>query len=250
MIKCYKSQFMIDQRQKQLFLKRDSQVVLIEPKADLSEAEALELFRFIKDNHKVFNLEPKSSSLEGFPFEFEAKGKVVLFPGSFSPWHEGHEACVRNLPDDSLVVVMPDHNPWKEVREGSLWQETKEIWQALGKIQDDCPQLHISLYLGFLGLKQKNPTITWLRNVTPKEKWLLMGEDTFLNLHRWTHGDEVLMELDGLYVCPRAKPQEKVLEQKEFLIKEFNSALKIEFLAPHKYEHYSSTWLREKAKKS
>lgn len=242
----------VSNQQIYLLSSSDDQQIAVErqlgPDMVLSHEEAQEVFHFFKENHNLFQA---GSELQlEFPFEPLEGDKVVLFPGSFSPWHEGHEACVRNLPAGSQVIVMPDHNPWKEVREDSLWQEACDIWQALKGIKKDCESLKLSLFLGFLGLKQKNPTITWLRKVAMKEKWLLMGEDTFLSLHKWTHGDEVLQELTGLYVCPRAKPQEKVLAQRDHLIANYNKELRIEFLAPHAYELYSSTWLRQKAKKS
>lgn len=171
--------------------------------------------------------------------------KVVFFPGSFSPWHKGHQACLLNLPEGESVVVLPDFNPWKEVRDKGLWSEVQEIWKGLIEISKERPDLSISLYLGFLCNQAANPTVEWLPMAIGSRKWLLMGEDTFLGLDKWKRALDVLSALEGIYVCPRAIDEGTVLTQKEKLEELSKQELKIEFLEAHPYQNYSSTWARK-----
>ncbi len=233
-------------REGHIYFKRDNETeVLLGQDLILNDLEALEFFQFIKENHNLFH---KSRSLfeNCRPFTPLKGEKIVLFPGTFSPWHEGHEACVVNLPDHSQVAVIPDYNPWKDVRDTDLWKEVCAIWSGLEKInlkECDEKKINVSLYLGFLTLKEKNPTISWLGSIPFKEKWLLMGEDTFLNIDKWSEAKELLSQLTGLYVCPRAENKASVLSQRSNL-QSFAKELQIEFLEPHPYQHYSSTYLR------
>lgn len=230
-------------REGHIFLKRnkDPEIQLV-PEVSLDRSESSEFFQFIADHHNLFHKERLDFS-GCRPFAPLIGEKVVLFPGTFSPWHEGHEACIANLPKGSQVAVIPDYNPWKDVRRTNLWHEACAIWKGVEKLSG----LNISLYLGFLLLKEKNPTISWLTQIPFQEKWLLMGEDTFLNIHKWSQADEVLSELSGLYVCPRAENKETVLAQREEILSlRGEKSFEIVFLAPHPYQHYSSSYLREK----
>ncbi len=253
-----------------LFQKREGKELLLSPNLDLNEEEAQELFELCRQYQSLFRsqVSPKSAGfLDLELLKMPQVPSVVLFPGSFSPWHKGHEACLLNLPQGKSVIVLPDFNPWKEVREVGLWAEVQEIWQGLQKVQSKRRDLNIYLYLGFLAGESSNPTIQWLPQVYAEERWLLMGEDTFLSLHKWKNANEVLGALSGLYVCPRAVDTDRVLKQRERLLQDVRederehereherkangpSPLAIEFLAPHPYQNYSSTWARQKKKSS
>jgi len=174
---------------------------------------------------------------------FKNLEEVLFFPGSFSPWHKGHSTCLKNAPDMPTVVI-PDHNPWKEIRDTSPWQEVQAIWRDVLSMEKKSP---VSLYLGFLSQQKKNPTVTWLPQVPVEKKWLLMGEDSFLNIHQWQNIEVLLNSLSGLVVCPRGQKQEEISRQREFIQRRLSGhSLDIKFLPPHPYEHLSSSTLRKR----
>lgn len=226
------------------------------PQTDLSSSQAQKVFELCRQNQALtvgFATE-KSVDLDvsHVNLAMPESEKVIFFAGSFSPWHKGHRACIENLPKSAetiqSLVVLPDFNPWKEVREEGLWPEVQDIWLALQELTRERGDLCISLYLGFLAEKATNPTVDWLPQAIGKKKWLLMGEDTFLNLHKWKKASNVLAALEGIYVCPRAAEEESVLSQKKMLLETYNKNLMIDFLEPHPYQNYSSTWARKHKK--
>lgn len=238
------------------------------PENDLTSAQAQEVFKFCRLNQALRgSLRDSSTGLLGQKGQVDQatnagevslalpkSEKVVFFPGSFSPWHKGHLACISHLPKAlekkkeqgaiQNIVVLPDFNPWKEVREEGLWPEVQEIWRGLKEVSSEREDLRISLYLGFLCEKTTNPTVEWLPQAIGSQRWLLMGEDTFLNLHKWKEARKVINSLEGLYVCPRAADEASVLSQKKELQASYKKELTIEFLSPHPYQNYSSTWAR------
>lgn len=204
---------------------------------------------FLDSAHHMELLEGESEEDNlGFPFQKLKEEKVILYPGSFSPWHKGHLACLKALPklsnEQHQVVVIPDYNPWKELRETNLKDEVLTIWDSLSLLRGRREDIQLGLYLGFLANRKKNPTVEWISKVRAKEKWLLMGEDSFLKVHEWYKAKELLTLLKGIYVVPRGENRELVQAQKEHLFQNFDPALIVEFLEHHPYEEYSSTYLR------
>ncbi len=218
----------------------------LSPDSELSEQEFEDLVGMVMDRWTL-DLEAGEKC---YPFSLPLDHEEIIFyPGSFSPWHEGHGACVRNAPAHLPLIVMPDHNPWKDIRKNNLWSEVRGIWHDLNNIKEKNPRRELSLYLGFLSLKKRNPTVSWMRyfceNWPNKKVWLLMGEDTFLSLHEWYRAEELLSLLHGLYVCPRGESKIEVQKQMENLQEMAQKPLLIEELASHAFEHISSTFLRK-----
>lgn len=147
--------------------------------------------------------------------EWIGKGKVQfedhilgLFPGSFNPWHEGHSECLQRSHIEKVLVV-PDCNPWKEnMGERNLWKEFKEL---AGQLRET----PYALYPGFWGSAEKNPTSSWLPGVSVKEKYLIMGADTFMELHRWKNPDIILGNLTGIKVLGRKVEESNLYLQKK-----------------------------------
>lgn len=215
---------------------------------ELTDKQFEELIGFAQDWWSLDQV----SSAQAFPFSLPKEDELIFYPGTFAPWHKGHGACLRNAPTELPLVVMPDHNPWKNVRKENLWHEVQAIWDDLSAIKKEDPKRKLSLYLGFLPLKKRNPTVSWMsyfcENFPQKKVWLLMGEDTFLSLHEWYQAEKLLNLLHGIFVCPRGEEKEKVYTQRENLVSLSETPLLIEELAPHRYEHFSSSFLRKSTK--
>ena len=171
------------------------------------------------------------------------KDEWVFFGGSFFPWHSGHQACLQLLPDDKTCFVLPDCNPWKEVRELDPVLTTIEL---AGKIKFKANQFLVPT---FLFDQKKNPTVEWiedLRKKYPAKKLsLLMGFDSFLNLSTWIRPEELLPMLHTVYVVSRL---EKDSEQQSAAdeIRKVYPDLTVVFLGHHQHENLSSTNLRKK----
>ncbi len=212
----------------------------ITPTIELNDSRAREVCSFLGELHPVFAEEVLELDELYKPFcpalsEF-SKG-VILFPGSFSPWHKGHEACAlaqRQTP----VVIIPDFNPWKKLREDSIWSELKSLWNF------SRGNSGVSVFPGFLAMNEKNPTVSWLPKLSIDEKWLLMGDDSFLSLDKWKDSQLLITSLKGVLVCPRLGDQD-ALNRQAVQLKE-HSELEVRFLPPHDFQQLSSTKIRQK----
>ena len=164
--------------------------------------------------------------------------EIIFFGGTFSPWHEGHSACLKLLPENKTTIVLPDHNPEKcfEMRSKENLEEMIRPHLKRGEI----------LYTGFLELKVSNPTYEWIdlisRNYPEKELSLLIGFDQFLNIHRWKEPFSLLKNLSHLYVVSRMDTDAKKLQM--VILKNFNPELKVHFLGGHDFEEVSGSKLR------
>ena len=181
-------------------------------------------------------------------FEFDdltnAK-EIVFFGGSFNPWHEGHTTCIQLLSPHLPVVIIPDHNPFKDVvLDNDKLTSPASIIQRVQHLNRN-----IFIYDGFLKLNQQNPTYKWIREVKeqlPMTKLsLLLGYDNFKSMHEWNEIKSLLADLKTIYVASRLENDREhaVVIQR---LKDINPSLTIELLGHHKYEHLSSTEFRSK----
>lgn len=179
-----------------------------------------------------------------FQFDDLASSKeIVFFGGSFNPWHEGHTTCIRLLPKHLPVVIVPDHNPFKDLVEDKNKLSSPEyIIKNLTSLNRN-----IFMYDGFLKLNQKNPTNRWIAEVKqhmPMSKLsLLIGYDTLRNMPTWIEIEPLLKNLSCIYVASRL---EKDAEHQENIktLTDINPSLKVIMLGHHEHEHISSTKLR------
>lgn len=165
------------------------------------------------------------------------KDSVTFFGGSFNPFHEGHRACLDLCPEKNILIV-PDRNPFKSQSESS------PVFDDFQKLAESLKETTYSLYPGFLGLNEINPTSSWLPNVRISEKNFLMGDDSFMSLLSWKNPDILLNAITKLYVVPRSFKREDYLQQ-EIELKKINPNLDIHYLADHPYKNISSTSLRK-----
>lgn len=167
----------------------------------------------------------------------EIKEEAVFFGGSFNPWHIGHQACLDICPGKNIIVV-PDSNPFKE-RPGDLncpWEQYLELCLKL-------KETPYSVYPGFCGIDEPNPTVGWLPLVKLERKSFLLGDDSFLAFPSWKDYKALIQSLDTLYVVPRKGSAEELERMREELLK-LNPILTISLLEHHAHEDVSSTMLR------
>jgi nicotinate-nucleotide adenylyltransferase len=169
-------------------------------------------------------------------------GEWVFFGGSFNPWHRGHQACLNMLPEDKLCFILPDRNPLKELTRlepvSTIIELVKNI--KFGKNHFIAPT--------FLLDHQKNPTVSWiekLRQDFPQKKLsLLMGFDSLKGITDWVRVEDLLNNLDTLYVVSRLEDDQERLEI-TLPLQKLSPKLHIEFLGRHEFEEISSTKIRE-----
>src|SRR5690606_33083839 len=161
----------------------------------------------------------------------------------FHPWHAGHSECLRLLPRDKKLIVIPDHSPHKELTTSdNKFSTPSDILKELQTFSKD-----IYLFDGFWHLNKVNPTVVWveeLKNAFPSLAIsLLIGFDSFKTITEWTNSEFLLNSLYTLYIVSRleTKEEEEIFSKK---IKKINPQLQLKFLGHHPYEHISSTKLR------
>jgi nicotinate-nucleotide adenylyltransferase len=170
--------------------------------------------------------------------------EVVFFGGSFNPWHEGHSSCIELMPKNIPIVVVPDHNPFKElVKSNNKLTTLKSLDNKLSTFEN-----HTYIFSKFFEMNEKNPTSVWVqevRNTYPNLKIsLLMGYDSFISLDKWINSSELLNNLENIYVASRMDDSEAKTSQIELLKR--ISRVNIIFLGNHDFEHLSSTDIRNK----
>lgn len=210
---------------------------------DLSPSDARNLVDFASARYPV---SPDYENLRSLCPDLvvgQDKEEWVFFGGSFYPWHSGHQACLQLLPDEKTCFVIPDRNPWKELRDVDPVLTTIEL---AGKIKFKTNQFLVPT---FLLDHKKNPTVEWMgrlkKDYPEKKLSLLMGFDSFLNLPTWTRAEELLPLIHRVYVASRLENDEQQSEALE-KIRKTCPTLDVIFLGHHQHENLSSTNLRKK----
>lgn len=166
----------------------------------------------------------------------------VFFGGSFNPWHQGHSACLKLLPVEKTLFIVPDRNPLKE--DSSLDPVSSLIKLSFkAKIIGD----HF-LVPTFLLQKNKNPTVEWMEKLKPKvpnkKLSLLMGFDSLVSIPKWVRPNDLMKLLERIYVVSREENEQEKTE----ILKRFESnpeMPELVFLGHHPHEKISSTKLRK-----
>jgi nicotinate-nucleotide adenylyltransferase len=174
----------------------------------------------------------------------ETSKELVFFGGSFNPWHEGHSSCINLMPKNLPIVVIPDHNPFKEI------VKSNDKLTSLTNLKETLSTFENKTYLfsSFFEKNEKNPTSTWVQQIKeqyPKLKIsLLMGYDSFISLDKWIDTDKLLNNLENVYVASRMDDT----EAKSLQIRALKQIadINIVFIGNHDFEHISSTNLRAK----
>ncbi len=177
--------------------------------------------------------------------KFDSRFKeIVFFGGSFNPWHSGHGSCLSLMDKDKLIIVMPDHNPFKDVtKEENRFSSLTDIKKEL-KIRPE----NTYLFEGFIQDANHNPTHNWLRQVKdsfPNLKLsLLMGFDSFMSIDKWIEAKQIIKDTSCIYVASRLDNKE-ARQSQYYLLKSMDSDIEVDFIGHHDYEHLSSTEIRK-----
>ncbi len=178
-------------------------------------------------------------------YEFPLASDVLFYGGSFEPWHQGHEACVRLAPNDMTLIVCPDRNPHKPLKTDidilKHYYAIKKALSSMGR------PFHI--HPGFLLRAEANPTVGWilrLKHHRPDLRiHLLMGYDSFRSLSKWTRAEDLMKLVSGLQVVSREENDEEHNKDSSFPL-QANPNITIRFLGHHAFESISGTELRKK----
>lgn len=168
---------------------------------------------------------------------------ISFYGGSFNPWHKGHQSCVKLGCQKSPVVIIPDHNPKKPLRLGDeRFTDLSEIKTSISGIRN------AKIYSRFYEEERRNPTHQWFgeirKNFPEKRLGLVLGFDSFLGINSWSNSEKLLKDLDFLHVVSRGESIAQAAFQTQAIKRSFGH-LKIDMLGRHRYEAFSSTFLRE-----
>ncbi|WP_417336714.1 hypothetical protein [Halobacteriovorax marinus] len=166
--------------------------------------------------------------------------QVTFFGGSFNPWHEGHSECLRRCPSENILII-PDRNPWKsELEKECYFKSFKELCLKFS----DSPY---SVFPGFYGLEEGNPTVDWLPRTIFKNKSLLIGDDNFTSFSKWKDYKELLNHLDTIFVLSRNHSMKEIEQTAQDLLA-INDSISLSVLGEHDFMDLSSTKIRAQKK--
>ena len=185
---------------------------------------------------------------------------LLFFGGSFDPVHIGHLILARDAKEYfgyQKVVFIPAYlSPFKACHSAPPQDRVEMLKLATRGI----PYFEVETYEVDKGGKSYTiDTVLYLREKyrLPKVDWL-MGDDTFLSLHRWHRAGELLQYLQPVVLLRNSSPQEvrryaretlglenlklytaRRLEISSTEIRErIRRGLDISFLVPHPVEVY------------
>jgi len=135
---------------------------------------------------------------------------LLFFGGSFDPVHIGHLILARDAKEYfgyQKVVFIPAYlSPFK-ARHSAPPQDRVEMLKLATR---GIPYFEVETYEVDKGGKSYTiDTVLYLREKyrLPKVDWL-MGDDTFLSLHRWHRAGELLQYLQPVVLLRNSSPQE------------------------------------------
>lgn len=167
----------------------------------------------------------------------------VFYGGTFDPWHRGHQSCLDLIPDEKICLILPDRNPQKKFRE---LDPVSAILEISTKARFKKNQF---LVPSFLLDDRKNPTIEWIEKIKhefPNDKRsLLMGFDSFSQIKTWIRFEDLLNDLQTIYVVSRMETEEE-REISTQDVKSSTKELNVVFLGRHRFEDLSSTDIRKR----
>lgn len=164
----------------------------------------------------------------------------TFYGGSFNPWHEGHDECLKRSLSQNIIIV-PDRNPWKEN------QEQKCFFKSLKEILLRFENTPYSVFPGFYGKESSNPTVSWIGKTLIKKRGLLMGDDNFCQIFKWQNSQDLLAMLSKIEVLNRNHTLEEVTKIESEILKN-HSTISIDLLGDHPHMDLSSTRLRNSNK--
>lgn len=131
--------------------------------------------------------------------------KIGLYFGSFNPVHTGHliiASHVLNETDiEKIWFVVSPQNPFKE--ESGLLNEFHRLHLVRVATEDDNRIKATDIEFGLPKPSYTVNTLAWLREKYPEHEFcIIMGSDSFQNLHKWKNYEVIIRDHD-IYVYNR-----------------------------------------------
>ena len=131
--------------------------------------------------------------------------KIGLYFGSFNPIHIGHLLIANHVVNETDIekiwFVVSPHNPFKQ--EHSLLNEYHRLHLVNLAIDGDIRFKAVDIEFSLPKPSYTINTLTWLSEKYPEHEFcILMGSDSFQNLHKWKNADAIIKHY-AIYVYNR-----------------------------------------------
>lgn len=131
--------------------------------------------------------------------------KIGLYFGSFNPIHVGHLIIGKHIINSGLAekvwFVVSPQNPLKKAN--SLLNENDRLHLVRLAIEDDVDFKADNTEFQLPRPSYTIDTLTYLKDKYPQHNFLVvMGSDSFLNLHKWKNAD-LLLKNYGIIIYTR-----------------------------------------------
>lgn len=132
--------------------------------------------------------------------------KIGLYFGSFNPIHHGHLIVANYLLNETDIekvwLVVSPQNPFKQ--EHSLLNEYHRLHLATLATEHDTRIKASDVEFSLPRPSYTIDTLVYLKEKYPQHEFcIIMGADSFQNLHRWKNYSALVRDHD-IYVYPRA----------------------------------------------
>ncbi len=131
--------------------------------------------------------------------------KIGLYFGSFNPIHIAHLIIANHVVNETDIekiwFVVSPHNPFKQ--EHSLLNEYHRLHLVSLAIEGDTRFKSVDIEFSLPKPSYTINTLTWLSEKYPEHEFcILMGADSFQNLHKWKNSDAIIKHY-SVYVYKR-----------------------------------------------
>jgi len=147
------------------------------------------------------------------------KKKLLLFGGSFDPPHFGHmfalQAAIKDINPDKVLIVPCRIQPIKGALVASPAHRIK-MCTIMAREFENC---HVSDYeIMKRGINYTIETLDDFRDAYPKyEIYFLMGDDEFLQIHKWKDYKRILSEYNLIISQRYGLTNEDKVKYKEYI---------------------------------
>ena len=131
--------------------------------------------------------------------------KIGLYFGSFNPVHAGHLIIASHILNETDIekvwLVVSPQNPFKQ--ENGLLNEYHRLHLVRLATEQDNRIKASDIEFGLPKPSYTINTLTYLAEKFPDHEFsIIMGSDSFQNLHKWKNAELIIRDYD-IYVYPR-----------------------------------------------